>query len=73
MSGSASTPAENAAPDKYMAAKPISSISRPTSAFGAPGTWMAVAAIVARSISPGVSEDSGMVVGIRISENDSQQ
>ena len=42
MSGSASTPAENAAPDRYMAEKPISSINRPTSAFGAPGTWIAV-------------------------------
>ena len=37
MSGIPSTPAENAAPDKYMAENPISSIIRPISAIGAPG------------------------------------
>ena len=44
------TPAEKAAPDKYIAGNPISSINRPKSAPGAPGAWIAAAATVSRNI-----------------------
>ena len=62
-SGKASAPAENAAPDKYRAGKPASSIIRPTSALNAPGIISVESSAASRSFWPGRASGMRLVPG----------